>query len=123
MSSFYTIFAIIIEIDILQVLTQCPLFKGVSENEVIEMMHTVSYRIKQFKKGDIFATVGTPCTHSNVVISGEMAAIVTGPSGRVVRISTYEKGTFLSPSLLFADNNTYLITIEVTEDTRVLRLD
>lgn len=110
------------DIDTLQGLKECPLFKGLDESEIIALMHTVRYRIIRFRKGDILAFAGSACLYANIIISGEMMAYITGPSGRIVRMAAHQTGKLLAPAFLFALDNHYPVTIEATTDTVVLRL-
>lgn len=110
------------DIDTLQGLEQCPLFKGLAESEIIDLMHTVRYRVIRYHKGDILAYEGSVCQYADIIISGEMVASLMGPSGRVIRVSTHQTGKLLAPAFLFASDNQYPVTVEATTDTVVLRL-
>lgn len=110
------------DIDTLQGLEQCPLFRGLEDSEIIDLMHTVRYRIIRFGKGDILAFAGTECQHVDIIIRGEVLAYITGPSGRIVRMATHQSGKLLAPAFLFADDNHYPVTVEATTSTAVLRM-
>lgn len=110
------------DIDTLQGLKQCPLFSSLEDQEIIDLMHTVRYRIIRFRKGEILAYAGFVCQYADIVISGEMVAYVTGPSGRILRMATHQTGKLLAPAFLFANDNHYPVTVEATTDTSVLRL-
>ena len=110
------------DIDTLQGLKQCPLFKGLAESEIIDLMHTVRYRVIRCPKGEIFAFEGLVCQYADIIIDGEMVATLMGPSGRVVRVATHQAGNMLAPAFLFSIDNHYPVTVEATTDTSVLRL-
>lgn len=110
------------DIDTLKGLQQCPLFDGLDESEIIGLMHSVRYRIIHIGKGDILAFAGYPCLYADIIISGEMVAYITAPSGHVVRMAAHQTGKLLAPAFLFADDNRYPVTIEATTNTAVLRL-
>ncbi len=110
------------DIDTLHGLMQCQLFKDLAESEVIELMHTIRYRIVRFRKGDIFSYAGTACLHADIIISGEMTASLMGPSGKIVRITMHHSGNMLAPAFLFAADNAYPVTVEATKDTQIFRL-
>lgn len=110
------------DIDTLHGLTQCPLFSGLTDDEVIELMHTVRYRIVRYRKGEIFALAGDTCQHADIVVSGEMTANLIGPSGRSIRMTMHHAGKMLAPAFLFAQSNCYPVTVEAAVDTQVLRL-
>jgi len=110
------------DIDTLQGLKKCPLFKDFSESEIIDLMHTVHYRVICFHKGDMLACAGSVCQSADIIISGEMVAYITGPSGRIIRMAAHQSGKLLAPAFLFATDNHYPVTIEATKDATVLRL-
>ena len=110
------------DIDTLHGLTQCPLFAGLTDDEVMELMHLVRYRIVRYGKGGIFAIAGEACTHADIVIRGEMVASMTGPSGRTVRMTMHHAGQMLAPAFLFAKVNLYPVSVEAATDAQVLRL-
>ena len=62
------------DIDTLNGLKACLLFKGLTENEIIDLMHQVQYRVQEYEKDDVFALSGDPCRHANIMVSGEMSA-------------------------------------------------
>ena len=110
------------DIDTLNGLKRCPLFKNMAESEIIDLMHTVRYRVVRYQKGEILAFEGTICQHADIIISGEMVANIMGPSGRIVRVETHQAGKLLAPAFLFASDNQYPVTVEATTETSVLRL-
>ena len=110
------------DLDTLHGLKRCPLFKGMAESEIINLMHMVRYRVVRFRKGEILAIEGSVCQHADIVISGEMMANIMGPSGRIVRVATHQTGKLLAPAFLFASDNQYPVTVEATAETTVLRL-
>lgn len=110
------------DIDTLHGLKQCPLFMELTDQEIIGLMHTVRYRIVRFRKGDVLAFAGTVCQYADIVMSGEMVAYAVGPSGRIVRMASHQRGKLLAPAFLFASDNHYPVTVEATTTTAVLRL-
>ncbi len=103
-------------------LMACPLFSGISQKEIIEMMHTIRYRVVTYHKGDLFCMAGSPCLHADIIVSGEMVANLIGPSGRVIRMSMHHSGNMLAPAFVFAQDNSYPVTVEVLKESQVFRL-
>ena len=110
------------DIDTLQGLKRCPLFRNLEESEIITLMHTVRYRVFRCRKGQIWVSAGSVCQYADIIISGEMVAYVTGPSGNVIRMAAHQSGQLLAPAFLFAADNQYPVTVEATTETSVLRL-
>ena len=77
------------DIDTLNGLKACPLFKGLAENEIIGLMHQVQYRVHEYERGEVLALEGDPCRNANIVLSGEMSAKIYGSSGRVISMNLH----------------------------------
>ena len=110
------------DIDTLQGLKQCSLFQDLAEPEIIDLMHSVRYRVVHYRKGDVLAFEGSDCLFADIIISGEMVASLMGPSGRIIRVAAHQAGKLLAPAFLFASDNQYPVTVEATTETTVLRL-
>ena len=110
------------DIDTLQGLRRCPLFNGLTESEIIDLMHMVRYRVVRCYKGDIHAMEGTACKYADIIISGEMVASIMGSSGRIIRVADHQSGKLLAPAFFFASDNQYPVTVEATADATVFRL-
>ena len=110
------------DIDTLQGLRRCPLFNGLTESEIIDLMHMVRYRVVRCYKGDIHAMEGTACQYADIIISGEMVASMMVSSGRIIRVAVHQSGKLLSPAFFFASDNQYPVTVEATADTTLFRL-
>ena len=110
------------DIDTLRGLSACPLFKGLTDEELTDAMHQVRYRVLTYKKGALFAMAGDECLHADIIISGEMTATMMSPSGRIITLNMHHSGNMLAPAFLFAADNHYPVTVEAVIDTRVLRL-
>ena len=110
------------DIDTLRGLSSCQLFKGLTDEEIMNAMHSVRYRVLTYKRGTLFAMAGDECLHADIVISGEMTASMMSPSGRIITLNMHHSGNMLAPAFLFAANNHYPVTVEAVVDTRVLRL-
>ncbi|MBR6980210.1 MAG: Crp/Fnr family transcriptional regulator [Prevotella sp.] len=110
------------DIDTLRGLSSCQLFKGLTDEEIMNAMHSVRYRVLTYKRGTLFAMAGDECLHADIVISGEMTASMMSPSGKIITLNLHHSGNMLAPAFLFAADNHYPVTVEAVVDTRVLRL-
>ena len=110
------------DIDTLNGLKACPLFKGLAENEIIGLMHQVQYRVHEYERGEVVALTGDPCRHANIVLSGEMSAKIYGSSGRVISMNLHHSGQLLAPAFLFVKDGEYPVSIEAVRLSRVLRI-
>ena len=120
--SIWTIFASIMDIETLEGIRKCPLFEGLTDNEIIDLMHAVRYRVIRLYKGDFLFIAGDDCLHANILIDGEVVAYLDGASDRYIRMSTFHAGNMFAPAFLFAQDRRYPVTVQATTNTKVLRI-
>ena len=120
--SICTIFASIMDIDTLEGLRKCPLFEGFSDNEIIDLMHAIRYRVTRLYKGDFLFVAGEDCIHANILIDGDVVAYLEGASDRYIRMSTFHAGNMFAPAFLFAQERRYPVTVQAMTNTKVLRI-
>ncbi len=120
--SICTIFASIMDIETLEGIRKCPLFEGLTDNEIIDLMHAVRYRVVLLYKSDFLFVAGEDCLQANILIDGEVVANLEGTSDRYIRMSTFHAGDMFAPAFLFAQNRRYPVTVQATTNTKVLRI-
>lgn len=120
--SIWTIFASIMDIETFEGIRKCPLFEGLTDNEIMDLMHAVRYRVIRLYKGDFLFVAGDDCLHANILIDGEVVAYLDGASDRHIRMSTFHAGNMFAPAFLFAQDRRYPVTVQATTNTKVLRI-
>ena len=120
--SICTIFASIMDIETLEGLRKCPLFEGFGDNEIIDLMHAIRYRVTRLYKGDFLFVAGEDCIHANILIDGDVVAYLESASDRYIRMSTFHAGNMFAPAFLFAQERRYPVTVQATTNTKVLRI-
>ena len=94
------------DIDTLEGLRKCPLFEGLTDNEIIDLMHAIRYRVTRLYKGDFLFVAGEDCIHANILIDGDVVA--------------YERRY---PVTVQAMTNTKVLRIHSADFERLLELD
>ena len=110
------------DIETLEGIRKCPLFNGLTDNEIIDLMHAIRYRVIRLYKGDFLFVAGEDCIHANILIDGEVVAYLEGTSDRYIRMSTFHAGNMFAPAFLFAQERRYPVTVQATTNTKVLRI-
>ena len=110
------------DIETLEGIRKCPLFEGLTDNEIIDLMHTVRYRVVRLYKSDFLFVAGEDCLHANILLDGEVVAYLEGASDRYIRMSTFHAGNMFAPAFLFAQVRRYPVTVQATTNTKVLRI-
>ena len=110
------------DIETLEGIRKCPLFKGLTDNEIIDLMHAIRYRVIRLYKGDFLFVAGEDCSHANILIDGEVVAYLESASDRYIRMATFHTGNMFAPAFLFAQDRSYPVTVQATTNTKVLRI-
>ena len=110
------------DIETLEGIRKCPLFKGLTDTEIIDLMHAIRYRVIRLYKGDFLFVAGEDCIHANILIDGEVVAYLESASDRYIRMATFHTGNMFAPAFLFAQDRSYPVTVQATTNTKVLRI-
>ena len=100
----------------LEGIRKCPLFEGLTDNEVIDLMHAVRYRVTRLFKGDFLFVAGEDCLHANILLDGEVVAYLEGASDRattntkVLRILSADFERLLELDSRLAKNFTVILS-------------
>ena len=103
-------------------LQMCPLFEGLTVEEIETVMSQVEWRLVSFDKNDVYARAGSPCRYADIIIEGELTARMVGPSGKFVQMAARGIGTLLAPAFIFTKENKFPVSIETNKPTTILRM-
>lgn len=107
---------------ILETLSHCSLFSGISLQQLEEMVDHINCKVVKFDKKDIYILAGMPYRHADIILDGKMVARMVSLSGKSVEVSKLYSGDMVAPAFLFAQNNIMPVSVETEEDTKILRM-
>ena len=107
---------------VLQALTKCPLFAGVSETEIEIAMAGVSYKLVNDDKHDIYSLTGMPLKNADIVIRGVLVCRMSSLSGKQVEMSRLRPGNIVAPAFLFGSASSMPVSVETDTEVTVLRM-
>ena len=103
-----------------QLLTQCPLFKGITEKEAEFLFDKIHFQIKTYPKGDIVVVAGETVVNLLVIIAGSVRGEMIDYSGKTIKIEDIEAPKPLATAFLFGQQNKYPVTVTVNNDAKIL---
>ena len=103
-------------------LQKCPLFEGLTADEIERVMALTECRLVHFDKNDVYTLAGTPCRYADIIVEGQMTARMVGPSGKFVQMAARGVGMLLAPAFIFAKDNRMPVSIETNRETTILRM-
>ena len=108
---------------LLNALTHCPLFKGISEQGLEQIVASTKHKIVTFDKKDIYILAGMPYRHVDIMVQGEMVARMVSLSGKSVEVSRLVAGNLIAPAFIFSKDNLMPVSVETETETTVLRME
>ena len=107
---------------ILNVLATCPLFATMSELELDLTLSSVSHRVVDYAKRDVYALAGMPCRYADIMLTGELVCRMSSLSGKQVEVSRLRPGNLVAPAFVFAKDRSLPVSVETEVPTSVFRL-
>jgi CRP/FNR family transcriptional regulator, dissimilatory nitrate respiration regulator len=103
-----------------KLLEECPVFKGISENEIKILFDQIHYKVNEFNRGEIIFMAGEPLKHLHIVISGSVKGEMIDFSGKTIKIEDVEAPRPLAAAFLFGKNNFFPVTVTANSVVKVL---
>lgn len=103
-------------------LTQCPLFQGLTQDTIREMIAQGNYTLTDYKDGDKIADRDTAYSGLMIIVEGKVHGEMTDPSGKTVMIDKIEAPQLIAPAFLFGGYNKLPIDVIADGKVRILTL-
>jgi len=103
-----------------QLITQCPIFKGITEKEAEFLFNKIHFQIKNYSKGDVVVVAGEVVINLLIIIAGSVRGEMIDFSGKTIKIEDIEAPKPLATAFLFGKENTYPVTVTVNNDAKIL---
>jgi CRP-like cAMP-binding protein len=103
-----------------QLISLCPVFKGISEIETKELLGKIHYQIKSFGKDEIVVVAGEPVTNLYIILSGSVKGEMIDYSGKTIKIEDIEAPKPLATAFLFGKENKFPVTVTSNNNVKIL---
>lgn len=103
-------------------LSECSLFRGMSEQEIMEALSGSSGRIRNFPRDTMIAQAGEEVLHLQIVLEGSVKGEMVDYAGKVIKIEDIVPPRPLAPAFLFGSQNRYPVNITAGGDVQVLSI-
>ena len=108
--------------EVLSVLTACPLFLGLKEDKLTELLMASTSRLKRFSKGDLVAQAGDEVVFLHIMIEGSVKGEMVDYDGKVIKIEDLSPPRPLAPAFLFGNQNRYPVNITASGPVKILSI-
>lgn len=104
-------------------LRNCPLFSGISEEELPDMLDCLGAAVVPFRKGDLIVGAGAPAKYLGVILSGAAQMTQTDFFGNKSIIANFGPSELFVESFACAGIDSIPLDVAATEDSRILVVD
>ena len=104
-------------------LRQCPLFQGISPQELSQMLPCLGTRHMQVKKHQMIFRAGDPARWVGLVLSGAVHVIQEDYYGNRSIVSTFQPPQLFGEAFACAGVASLPVSVEAAQDSTLLLLD
>jgi len=105
-----------------RLLTQCPIFKGITEKEAKYLFSKIHFQIKSYLKDEVVVIAGEPVINLLIIVDGSVRGEMIDFSGRTIKIEDIEAPKPMATAFLFGKENKYPVTVTVHMDAKILTI-
>ncbi len=103
-------------------ISKCPVFRGIPEKEIQNLLKKIHFQIKNFAKDDVLIVAGDPVVNLYIIISGSVKGEMIDYSGKTVKIEDIEAPKPLASAFLFGKENKYPVTVTANNAVEILSI-
>lgn len=104
-------------------LSGAPLFRGITPQEIEDILSAVPYRIRKFKSGTMISQSGEPVTAMMIVSSGIVKGEMVDDAGRVIKIEDIPAPGALATAFIFGNRNRFPVNVIALSDGEILSFE
>lgn len=105
-----------------QQLSQSPVFRGISPDEMENLLIDSQYQIKKFTKGDMLAFREDKCENLMIVLKGSVKGEMLDPSGKSIKIEDIMAPYPIASAFLFGQRNQFPVNVTANDEVEVFYL-
>jgi len=110
------------EEQMIELLEECTLFRGMSYGEISVVLSGQLGRIKRYSRDVLIAQAGDEVRFLHILLQGSVKGEMVDYTGKVIKIEDIAPPRPLAPAFLFGSRNRYPVNITSGEDTTVLSI-
>ncbi len=103
-----------------ETLLDSSVFKGISTDDISDIINKVHYQVKKYKKDDLIALGDDTCNHLIIIVKGSVRGEMIDFSGKTIKIEDIEAPKSIASAFLFGKNNKFPVDITANNDVELL---
>lgn len=105
-----------------EILSQSPIFRGISLEELAELFSHIHFQVKAYKKNDLITMAGDICDRLLIIQQGSVKAEMTDYSGKTIKIEDMSAPWPLATAFLFGKENRFPVTVSATTEVEMVSI-
>jgi CRP-like cAMP-binding protein len=105
------------------ILSDAPLFKGLSTGEIEAILSAIPFRVKKFPAGYLISQSGEPVNSLMIVVSGVVKGEMVDYSGRVIKIEDIPAPGALASAFIFGSRNRFPVNVIAISEGELFLID
>ncbi len=107
---------------ILDEISGCEIFNGVSEDRLKVLMEEGSFSVKEYVRDSVIHFQGESYRNLLLVLEGVVSSEISNSSGKRVKLENFHRPALIAPGILFATDNSLPVTIIAESDCSILSI-
>lgn len=107
----------------ISIIKHTPLFKGMTEGELLPFVLSPRHALKSFDEGEYIARQGDPCRSLLLLCSGIVRAQMVNDDGKQFTVSTLSAPLLLAPAFVFSALNRFPANIVALDSCEILAMN
>lgn len=103
-----------------QILSKSPMFRGLSPDEIKELLERVGHSVRSFSKGQTIAQRDDEVKNLCVVVEGTVKGEMVDFSGKILKIEEMMAPMPIAHAFLFGERNRFPVDVVALEDCKIL---
>ena len=109
--------------ELYEIMSKIPLFKGFNIEEIEEILKTLNFQIKNYKKGETVFFRGDALEQIIIILSGTSRGEMQKFNGDTITIDYITPYQLIAPAFIFGSNRTFPVDLISTENSKFLFLN
>lgn len=102
------------------VMSNDNLFKGISKEEIGEIIHSIHHQVRQYEQGEMLINEEEPYNSLILLLSGSVRTEMMNNEGQIFVLDTLEAPSSIAPGILFASQPHITVSVVARQKCRVL---
>ncbi len=101
-------------------ISMSPIFKGLSETEVKELLENVHHNIRSYSRGQIIAQRGEEVNNLYIVVEGSVKGEMVDFSGKILKVEEMHAPMPVAHAFIFGEYNIFPVDVIALDNCKIL---